>query len=72
MFWPNSRSAARKTRPVIYTGEAGTGCVAAHIKGGAWGFISKSDEPEVLLETISSVSHGRVASRYLDIDGSEQ
>jgi DNA-binding NarL/FixJ family response regulator len=57
-----------KTRPIIYTGEAGPDVLRRTIKGGAWGFISKSDEPEVLLETISSVSHGRVCFPYLDID----
>lgn len=56
------------TRPVIYTGEPGPDVLQRTIKGGAWGFVSKSDEPEVLLETISSVSRGRVCFPYLDIE----
>ena len=55
-------------RAIIYTGEAGVDVLRRSIKGGAWGFMSKSDEPEVLLETISSVSHGRVSFPYVDMD----
>lgn len=57
-----------QVRTVVYTGEPGIDVVRRSIKAGAWGFISKSDEPEVLLETISSVSHGRVSFPYVDIE----
>lgn len=57
-----------RTRTIIYTGEPGLDVVRRAIKGGAWGFISKSDEPDVLIETISTVSHGRVSFPYVDMD----
>ncbi len=55
-------------RVIVYTGEPGTDVLRRTIKAGAWGFMSKSDEPEVLLETVSSVSHGRVSFPYVDMD----
>jgi len=55
-------------RTIVYTGEAGPDVLRRTIKAGAWGFMSKSDEPEVLLETISTVSHGRVSFPYVDMD----
>lgn len=57
-----------RVRPIIYTGEKGQDVLRRTIKGGAWGFMSKSDEPAVLLETISAVSHGRVSFPYVDMD----
>jgi two-component system nitrate/nitrite response regulator NarP len=59
---------APRIRPIIYTGEPGLDVLRRTIKAGAWGFMSKSDEPEVLLETISSVSHGRVSFPYVDME----
>jgi two-component system nitrate/nitrite response regulator NarP len=60
---------ARTSAPriIVYTGEPGVDILRRTIKAGAWGFISKSDEPPVLLETISSVARGRVCFPYLDI-----
>lgn len=58
-------------RTIVYTGEPGLDVLRRTIKGGAWGFMSKSDEPEVLLETISSVSHGRVSFPYVDMQAAE-
>lgn len=55
-------------RTIVYTGESGQQVLRRSIKAGAWGFMSKSDEPEVLLETISSVSHGRVSFPYVDME----
>jgi DNA-binding NarL/FixJ family response regulator len=55
-------------RTIVYTGEPGSDILRRTIKAGAWGFISKSDEPPVLLETISSVARGRVCFPYVDID----
>lgn len=57
-----------QVRSIIYTGEPGLDVLRRSIKAGAWGFMSKSDEPDVLLETISSVSHGRVSFPYVDMD----
>lgn len=55
-------------RTIVYTGESAQSVLRRTIKAGAWGFMSKSDEPEVLLETISSVSHGRVSFPYVDME----
>jgi two-component system nitrate/nitrite response regulator NarP len=54
-------------RTIVYTGEPGSEVLRRTVKAGAWGFISKSDEPPVLLETISSVARGRVCFPYVDI-----
>lgn len=59
-------------RIIVYTGEPGTDVLRRTIKAGAWGFMSKSDEPEVLLETISSVSHGRVSFPYVDMEAASK
>ena len=54
-------------RVIIYTGERSPDVLHQSIKGGARGFISKSDEPAVLMETLSSVARGRVCFPYVDI-----
>ncbi|MGE0022549.1 MAG: LuxR C-terminal-related transcriptional regulator [Hyphomicrobium sp.] len=59
-------------RTIVYTGEPGIDVLRRSIKAGAWGFMSKSDEPEVLLETISSVSHGRVSFPYVDMEAASK
>ena len=61
---------ARKwpTRVIIYTGETGQNVLRQSIKGGAWGFVSKGEEPSVLLDTIVSVARGRLSLPYIDID----
>lgn len=56
------------TRVIIYTGEAVSDVLRQTIKAGAWGFISKSDEPPVLLDTISWVARGRLCFPYVDLD----
>ncbi len=55
-------------RVIIYTGETGTNVLRCAIKGGAWGFVSKVEEPSVLLETIITVARGRLSLPYIDID----
>jgi two-component system nitrate/nitrite response regulator NarP len=59
---------ALPTRIIVYTGEPARDVLRQTIKIGAWGFLSKSDEPAVLLETISSVARGRLCFPYIDID----
>lgn len=59
-------------RIIVYTGEPGPDVVRRSIKAGAWGFMSKSDEPDVLLETISSVSHGRLSFPYVDMEAASK
>jgi DNA-binding NarL/FixJ family response regulator len=56
------------TRVIIYTGEAASDVLRQTIKAGAWGFISKSDEPPVLLDTISWVARGRLCFPYVDLE----
>lgn len=56
------------TRIIIYTGETGADILRRAIKGGAWGFVSKAEEPAVLLETIATVARGRLSLPYIDID----
>ena len=60
------KSAAVKV--IIYTGERSPDILHQAIKGGARGFISKSDEPAVLIETVSSVARGRVCFPYIDLE----
>ena len=55
-------------RVVIYTGETSPGVLRQSIKGGAWGFVSKGEEPSVLLDTVASVARGRLSLPYIDID----
>jgi DNA-binding NarL/FixJ family response regulator len=56
------------TRIVIYTGQPMHEVLKPAIRAGAWGFISKSDEPEALIETIAAVSRGRLCFPYVDIE----
>jgi len=55
------------TRVVIYTGESNPGILRQAVKDGAWGFTQKSDDPELLLETLVSVARGRLSLPYVDI-----
>jgi DNA-binding NarL/FixJ family response regulator len=56
-----------ETRIIVYTGEPGQGVLRHAVRDGAWGFISKSDEPSVLIETIATVSRGRLCLPYVDL-----
>lgn len=56
------------TRGIIYTGERSNEVLRLAIKAGAWGFVSKAEEPQVLLEAIVSVARGRLSLPYIDID----
>ncbi len=62
------RKCDKAPRIIVYTGEPAGDVLRQTIKGGAWGFISKSDEPSVIVETISSVAHGRLCFPYIDFD----
>ncbi|MGB4864296.1 MAG: response regulator transcription factor [Hyphomicrobium sp.] len=57
-----------KTRVIIYTGERSSDVLRHAIKGGAWGFVSKMEEPPVLLEAVVAVARGRLSLPYVDID----
>lgn len=56
------------TRIVIYTGETAGEVLKPAIRAGAWGFISKSDEPDLLMETIAAVARGRLCFPFVDIE----
>ncbi|MGQ0455746.1 MAG: response regulator transcription factor [Hyphomicrobium sp.] len=56
------------TRVIIYTGERSGDVLRQAIKGGAWGFVSKTEEPQVLLEAVVAVARGRLSLPYVDID----
>ena len=55
------------TRIVVYTGEPGKDVLRQAVRLGAWGFISKSDEPSVLVDTIAAVARGRMSLPYVDL-----
>lgn len=56
------------TRIVIYASEDGPDSLRLAVKGGAWGFISKNEDPALLLDTLATVSRGRLCLPYVDID----
>jgi DNA-binding NarL/FixJ family response regulator len=55
------------TRIIVYTGEPGKDVLRQAVRLGAWGFISKSDEPAILVEAIASVARGRMSLPYIDL-----
>lgn len=55
------------TRVIVYTGEPGKDVLRQAVRLGAWGFISKSDEPAILVEAIASVARGRMSLPYIDL-----
>jgi two-component system nitrate/nitrite response regulator NarP len=50
-----------------YTGEPGKDVLRQAVRLGAWGFISKSDEPIVLLDAVAAVARGRMSLPYVDL-----
>ena len=59
---------ALKTRVIVYTGEAGGDVLRQAVRLGAWGFISKADDPSVLLDTIATVARNRLCLPYVDLE----
>jgi DNA-binding NarL/FixJ family response regulator len=55
------------TRVIVYTGEPGKDVLRQAVRLGAWGFISKSDEPAILVEAIASIARGRMSLPYIDL-----
>ncbi len=55
------------TRVIVYTGEPGKDVLRQSVRLGAWGFISKSDEPTVLLDAVAAVARGRMSLPYVDL-----
>lgn len=64
----NLKARSKHIRVIVYTGEKAAQVLRSAILAGAWGFISKSDEPSVLLNTISSVANGRLCFPFVDIE----
>jgi two-component system nitrate/nitrite response regulator NarP len=54
-------------RIVVYTGSESESVPAQVMAHGGAGFVSKSEQPEVLLETIVTVAGGRMVFPYLDV-----
>lgn len=60
------------TRVIVYTGEGGGDVLRQAVRLGAWGFISKSDDPAVLLDTIATVARNRLCLPYVDLQSLNQ
>jgi DNA-binding NarL/FixJ family response regulator len=54
-------------RVVVYTGHHSEGVPAQAMAHGAAAFVSKSEQPEVLLDTIEAVSKGRMIFPFIDV-----
>jgi DNA-binding NarL/FixJ family response regulator len=54
-------------RVIIYTGDPSREVLREAVREGAWGFMSKSEDAPVLIETIASVARGRLSVPYVDI-----
>ena len=54
-------------RMVVYTGSRNPDAPRLAMKFGGYGFCSKSDPPEVLLDVIQSVALGRMSFPYVDV-----
>ncbi|MBT8067423.1 MAG: response regulator transcription factor [Gammaproteobacteria bacterium] len=63
------RLRARPTAPrvVIYTGASSDAIPAQSMAHGAAAYISKSERPELLLDTVEAVAHGRMVFPFLDV-----
>ncbi|MDX2290048.1 MAG: response regulator transcription factor [Hyphomicrobiaceae bacterium] len=57
-----------RARIIVYTGEAAPSVLRQAVRAGAWGFISKADDPAILMQTILAVSFGRISLPYVDIN----
>lgn len=57
----------RPPRVIVYTGD-NNGVVPSQVmRHGGAGFVSKSEQPEVLLDTIAAVASGRMVFPYIDV-----
>ena len=54
-------------RVVIYTGASSNAIPAQSMAHGAAAYVSKSETPELLLDTVESVAHGRMVFPFLDV-----
>lgn len=54
-------------RVIVYTGDVNRMVPAQVMRHGGAGFVSKSEQPEVLLDTIAAVAAGRMVFPYIDV-----
>jgi len=56
------------TRTVIYAAEDGSEQLRQAARSGAWGYVSRNEDPELLLDTLAAVARGRLSLPYVDIE----
>ena len=56
-----------RTRIIVYTGDENRTVPAQVMAHGGAGFVSKKEQPEVLLDTIAAVAAGRMVFPYIDV-----
>ena len=57
----------RPPRIIVYTGDSSDIVPSQVMRHGGAGFVSKSEQPEVLLDTIAAVASGRMVFPYIDV-----
>lgn len=61
------RAHANAPRIVVYTGAEGESVPAQAMAHGAAAFVSKSEQPEYLMDTVAAVAGGRMVFPFLDV-----
>ena len=57
----------RPPRIIVYTGDSNEIVPSQAMRHGGAGFVSKSEQPAVLLDTIAAVASGRMVFPYIDV-----
>ena len=60
-------SLSHAPRIIVYTGDISSIVPSQAMRHGGAGFVSKSEQPEVLLDTIEAVAAGRMVFPYIDV-----
>lgn len=60
-------SMERAPRIIVYTGDVSSIVPSQVMRHGGAAFVSKSEQPEVLLDTIATVAAGRMVFPYVDV-----
>jgi two-component system nitrate/nitrite response regulator NarP len=61
------RAHSNAPRIIVYTGSEGESVPAQAMAHGGAAFVSKSEQPEYLLDTVASVAEGRMVFPFLDV-----
>ena len=61
------RAKPKAPRVVIYTGASSGAIPAQAMAHGAAAYVSKSESPDLLLDTVEAVAHGRMVFPFLDV-----